>query len=82
MNPVIRQELPSDVAAIRAFTVAALLNALHTDHTDQFIIDALRKAGALAISLVAERDGGVAGHVAVSPVQVWCIVAPWRSHIS
>lgn len=70
MNPVIRQELSSDVAAIHALTVAAFLNAPHTAHTEQFIVDALRRAGSLTISLVAEQDGEVVGHVAVSPVTI------------
>ena len=77
MNPSIRQELPSDVSAIRAVTAAAFLNAPHTDHTEQFIIDALRKAGALAISLVAEQDGEVVGHVTVSPVSISDGSAGW-----
>ncbi len=70
MNPVIREELPSDAAAIHAVTAAAFLNAPHTAHTEQFIVEALRKAGALTISLVAERGGEVVGHVALSPVSI------------
>lgn len=77
MSPVIRQESPSDVAAIHAVTMAAFLNAPHTDHTEQFIVDALRKAGALTISLVAEEAGEVTGHVAVSPVSVSDGSAGW-----
>ncbi|MEQ8693412.1 MAG: N-acetyltransferase [Pseudomonadales bacterium] len=70
MNTVIREESPSDVGAIHAVTVAAFLNAPHTAHTEQFIVDALRKAGALFVSLVAEQASSVVGHVAVSPVTV------------
>ncbi len=77
MNTVIRQESPSDVAAIHAVTVAAFLNAPHTAHTEQFIVDALRKAGALAISFVAEEAGEVVGHVAVSPVSISDGSAGW-----
>lgn len=68
MNTVIREESPSDVVAIHAVTVAAFLNAPHTAHTEQFIVEALRKAGALFVSLVAEQAGSVVGHVAISPV--------------
>ena len=53
MSPVIREEVPSDAAAIHALTAAAFLEAPHTAHTEQFIVDALRKAGALSLSLVA-----------------------------
>jgi putative acetyltransferase len=65
----IRNESAADQAAIRALTEAAFLHAAHTSHTEQFIVDALRAAGALAISLVAAADDGeIVGHVAVSPV--------------
>ncbi len=67
---IIRQESSSDIPAIHALTVAAFLDAPHTAHTEQFIVDALRTAGALVISLVAEDDGLVVGHVAVSPVSI------------
>lgn len=67
---MIRPEVPADHAAICAVTEAAFLEAPHTSHTEQFIVAALREAGALAISLVAEADGAVAGHVAVSPVTI------------
>lgn len=70
MNPVIREESPSDAAAIHALTAAAFLNAPHTAHTEQFIVDALRQAGVLAVSLVAEQGGEVVGHVALSPVSI------------
>lgn len=39
-----------------------------SDHTEQFVVTALRKAGALTVSLVAELDGRVVGHIAFSPV--------------
>jgi putative acetyltransferase len=51
-------------------TIAAFRNAPHTSHTEQFIVGALRKAGLLTISLVADREGTVIGHVAVSPVTI------------
>lgn len=70
MNITIRQERPEDVARIHDITVAAFLNAAHTDHTEQFIVNALREAGALSISLVAEKDGDIVGHVAISPVAI------------
>lgn len=69
-NPTIRPETPSDIAAIHGLTAAAFLDAPHTDHTEQFVVDALRQAGALTISLVADDRGVVIGHVAISPVSV------------
>ena len=41
-----------------------------SSHTEHFIIDALRIANALTVSLVAEADGRVLGHIAFSPVTV------------
>lgn len=64
----IRKESPADAAAIEAVTVAAFRDAAHSDHTEQFIVSALRGAGQLTVSLVAQDDGAVIGHVAVSPV--------------
>lgn len=66
----IRTEACADVPGIAAVTAAAFLNASHTCHTEQYIIDALRRAGGLALSLVAEVEGTVVGHVATSPVSI------------
>ena len=77
MNTTIREESPSDVAVIHAVTAAAFLNAPHADHREPFIVDALRKAGVLSVSLVAEQAGTVVGHVAVSPVSVSDGSAGW-----
>jgi putative acetyltransferase len=70
VNIKIRKETAADIAAIQAVTISAFLNAPHTSHTEQFIVEALRKAGLLAISLVADAEGSVIGHVAVSPVSI------------
>ena len=67
---LIRAEEPGDIAAIDAVTVAAFRHAPHADHTEQFIVRALRDAGQLTVSLVAEQGGAIVGHVAVSPVTV------------
>jgi putative acetyltransferase len=70
MSIHIREESPQDIEAIHRVTEAAFKNAPHTDHTEQFIVSALRKAGQLSVSLVAEYAGEVIGHVAVSPVTI------------
>lgn len=70
MTLTIRPELQSDIPSIHVLTEAAFLNAPHTAHTEQFIVDALRNAGALSLSLVAEDDGVIVGHVAISPVAI------------
>jgi putative acetyltransferase len=65
---VIRDETAADVDAITAVTVAAFETLEISHQTEQFVIEALREAGALTVSLVAERDGRVIGHIAFSPV--------------
>ena len=70
MNIDIRNETAADVPVIEAVTSAAFLNAPHTSRTEQFIVNALRRAGKLTISLVADVEGSVVGHVAVSPVSI------------
>lgn len=64
----IRSETDADIAAITGVTIAAFETLAISNHTEQFIIEGLRSAGALAVSLVAEMDGRVVGHIAFSPV--------------
>lgn len=72
MNPdiVIRSETAADAGAITEVTVAAFQTLEISQHTEQFIIAALRAARALAVSLVAELNGRVVGHIALSPVTI------------
>lgn len=66
----IREELPDDAEAIEQVTIRAFQNAPHTGHTEQFIVRELRAANSLTVSLVAELNGQIVGHVAVSPVTI------------
>jgi len=77
MSVRIRKEAPYDIAAIEAVTIAAFLNAVHTDHTEQFIVSALRNSGRLSVSLVADDRDTVIGHVALSPIVVSDGAAHW-----
>lgn len=65
---IVRNETTADIDAITEVTVAAFDTLEISNHTEQFIIEALRRADALTISLVAERAGRVIGHIAFSPV--------------
>lgn len=65
---LIRDETPADITPISEVTIAAFQSLEISAHTEQLIIDALRAAQALTISLVAEVGGQVVGHVAFSPV--------------
>ena len=67
---IIRKETVSDIEAISEVTIAAFQNLAISNHTEQFIINALRNANAMTISLVAEVDGQVVGHIAFSPVTI------------
>ncbi|MDH5232306.1 MAG: N-acetyltransferase [Gammaproteobacteria bacterium] len=66
----IRSESLSDIAAIEALSEDAFKSVTHSSHTEQFIVNALRKADQLSISLVAELEGAIVGHVAMSPVSI------------
>ena len=72
MNPkiIIRNEIDADVDAITEVTVAAFRTLEISSHTEQFIVEALRANNALTLSLIAEADGHVVGHVAFSPVTI------------
>ncbi len=65
---IIREETESDIEAVTEVTIAAFKTLAISHHTEQFIIKALRAAGALTISLVADLDGRIVGHIAFSPV--------------
>ena len=67
---MIRDEASGDAAAITEVTVAAFASMEISNHTEQFIVGALRAAGALTLSLVAEAGGRVVGHIAFSPVTI------------
>jgi putative acetyltransferase len=66
----VRPEAPGEAAAIREVTAAAFAGAEHASGTEAAIVDALRAAGALTLSLVAVADGAVVGHAGFSPVTV------------
>jgi len=67
---IIRNETVSDIEAISEVTIAAFQNLAISNHTEQFIINALRNANAMTISLVTEVNGQVVGHIAFSPITI------------
>jgi putative acetyltransferase len=74
---IVRPEQPADADAIRAVTQAAFAGRHYSSGTEAAIIDALRGAGALTISLVAEKGGAVVGHIAFSPVSIDGAASAW-----
>ena len=67
---LIRDETKYDASAITEVTVAAFGSLEISNHKEQFIIEALRSAKALTLSLVAEVDSRVVGHIAFSPLTI------------
>ena len=65
---ILRKETVADIDAITAVTMAAFENHPFSRQTEHLIIHALRKANALTLSIVAEMEGRVVGHIAFSPV--------------
>jgi len=67
---IIRSELAADISSIRQLTDAAFRDVAYSSQTEGAIVDALRLAGVLTLSLVAEQNGMIVGHVAFSPVLI------------
>lgn len=65
---LIRDENDTEYGTISNVTKSAFATMEISNHTEQFIIEALRAAKALTVSLVAEVDSLVVGHIAISPV--------------
>ena len=66
----IRSEIPQDIKAIEQITIAAFDGKWYSDQTEYLVVNRLREAGAMSISLVAEMDGKVVGHIAFSVVTI------------
>jgi putative acetyltransferase len=67
---LIRQEQEPDFGTVAEVTRAAFDGQPYSHQTEVFIINALRAAQALSVSLVAELDGRVVGHIAFSPLTI------------
>jgi putative acetyltransferase len=68
---LIRQERHTDIDTIFRITQAAFEDHPFSDHKEQLIVNALRAAKAMTLSLVAQWDDeDVVGHVAFSPVEI------------
>lgn len=82
MSVRIRDECPGDAAALHQVIARAFADFAHSDQSEPAIVAQLRRDGDLALSLVAEDDGALVGHIAFSPVTVagepgnWMGLAP------
>ena len=61
----IREEGPDDAAAVRAVNLAAFDGPLEAE-----LVDRLRADGEVVVSLVAEQDGQLAGHILFCRVRI------------
>jgi putative acetyltransferase len=79
---VIRPETGRDVDGIRRVNIVAFQGHPYSQQTEHLIVEALRAADALEVSLVAESDGEVVGHIAFSPAGIggsstgWSLLGP------
>ncbi|HRQ23158.1 MAG TPA: N-acetyltransferase [Anaerolineales bacterium] len=67
---IIREETKDDIAGISQVTLAAFTGKFSDNPTEHLIILGLREANALTLSLVAETNGNIVGHVAFSAVTI------------
>lgn len=77
MDVTVRAAVPADEDAIEILTLVAYFQAEGSRHDEHAAIAALRREGALALSLVAEHEGYVVGHLAVSPLALSDGTAGW-----
>lgn len=66
----IRDETPADISAIRAVTKSAFADMAYSSQTEAEIIDGLRMAAAVRLSLVAVAEGVIIGNVVFSDVTI------------
>ena len=70
MTIIIRTETSHDVNEIERVTLAAFMGKFSDNPTEHLIVNGLRDAGALSLSLVAELNEKIVGHVAFSLVTI------------
>lgn len=73
----VRDERLADAASIRTVIRAAFEGVPHSSGTEAAIVDALRDAGGLTLSLVAVQNQEIVGHVAFSPVTIEAKATRW-----
>lgn len=82
MNFLICDERPDDAGAIYDLTKLAFEDKSFSSKTEHLIVNSLRAADAMAVSLVAVADDRVLGHVAFSNVSMsnaegtWYVLGP------
>ena len=65
LSAIVRPELPSDIQSVREVNLAAFDQPVEAD-----LVDQLRQSCREALSLVAELDGRVVGHILFTPAEL------------
>ena len=79
---IVRPETERDLPGIREVNIVAFQGHPYSRQTEHLIVEALRVADALELSLVAESDGEVVGHIAFSTAKIgdpstgWFLLGP------
>mgnify|MGYP000941345640 CR=1 FL=1 len=77
-NLLIRNENPADHVAISQVMIEqAFKNQQYSNHTEQYIVDSLRNADALTLSLVAVLNQQIVGQIAISPIKISSDIQGW-----
>jgi len=74
---IVRPETDRDLDGIREVNIVAFQGHAHSQQTEHLIVEALRAAGALESSLVAESDGEAVGHIAFSAAGIGGSATGW-----
>jgi len=74
---IIRPEIANDIESIEELTLAAFTGVYSDNPIEHLIINGLREAEALSLSLVAEMGKKIIGHVAFSMVTINNIDEGW-----
>lgn len=74
MNIAIRPEMDKDIPAIYKVNASAF-----DRENEARLVDTLRESKAITLSLVAELDGQIVGHVLFSPVTITNENSEWRA---
>lgn len=81
MELTIRRETEADITAIRALITRALADDYHSWHNEQELVEELRDADRLALSLVAIAETDIVGFLGATRVRLrdstgWCVLGP------
>lgn len=66
----IRPESEGDTERIEEIVIAAFAGAAYASQTEHLIVAELREQGALTVSLIAEQEEHIIGHIAFSAIMI------------